>query len=126
MRGAVCLFGAAERGAIGAPLSLHSLEEVLNKLGEPPPLTEGIYSAVQLVLLGLPLIYFRVTEEGESVGDYKAGFKWLKTAPLSIMAVALPGVADPRLMQSALSLCHPHHCPLLVSEKELYDYFTVR
>lgn len=128
MKGTIFLFGAAEKGAACQPISLHSLDELLNQLGHPPEESEGIPYAIQALLFQHALIYFRVAEEGYSYGDYMLGLRWLKKAPLHphLSAICLPGVGDEELIQGATSICLQHRCLLIVSEKDLYDYLTVK
>ena len=128
MHGTVFLFGAAEKGAVCQPISLNSLEDLFNLLGNPPKESEGIQYAIQTLLSHRNLIYFRGAEEGFSYGDYMLGFKWLKKAPLRphLSAICLPGVGDEDLIHGATSICLLHQCLLIVSEKDLYDYLTVK
>ena len=128
MKGTIFLFGAAEKGAVCQPISLDSLEELLYQLGHPPDESEGITYAIQALLFQHSLMYFRVAEEGFSYGDYMLGLKWLKKTPvqLHLAAICLPGVGDEEIIQGATSVCFQHQCTLIVSEKDLYDYLTVK
>ncbi len=126
MKGTIFIFGAAQKGAARRPISLYSLEELLNQLGHPPPESEGMSYAIQVLLFQQPLIYFRVAEEGCSYGDYALGLKWLQKTPLHshLSGVCMPGVGDQELLQQATSICLQHQCLLLISPKDLYDYLT--
>ena len=128
MRGTIFLFGASEKGASCQPISLQSMDELLNQLGNPPEESEGIPFAIQALLFQHGLIYFRVAEEGFSLGDYMLGLKWLKKTPLfpHLSAICLPGVGDEEVLQGATSICSQHRCMLLISEKDLYDHLTVK
>ena len=123
----IFLFGAAEKGATCLPITLHTLDDLLIQLGNPPAETEGIHYAIQALLFHYGLIYYRVNEEGFSYGDYMLGLKWLKKAPLHphLAAICLPGVGDEEIIQSATTICHQHQSLLIVSQKDLYDYLTV-
>ncbi|MGH2611782.1 MAG: hypothetical protein ACRDFB_01880 [Rhabdochlamydiaceae bacterium] len=128
MKGTIFLFGAAEKGATCQPISLYSLDELLNQLGHPPEESEGISYAIQALLFQHGLIYFRVAEEGFSYGDYMLGLRWLKKTPLHphLSAICLPGVGDEEIIQGATSICLQHQCLLIVSQRDLYDYLTVK
>src|SRR3984893_16504886 len=118
----IFLFGAAERGELCLPLYLTSLEQVLDFLGNPPENSEGIRYAVQALLFGHALIYFRVTEEGFSTEDYIQGLRFLKQKSLqtALTAIGMPGVGDQKIIQAAISISHLYQSILLVSEKDLY------
>lgn len=124
----VFLFGAAEKGAACQPISLSSLQQLLDLLGEPPLETEGISYAIQTLLFEQGLIYFRVKEEGYSFEDYMIGLNWLRKAPLHphLSAICLPGVGDEEIIQATTSICLLHRCVLIVSERDLYDYLTAK
>ncbi len=128
MKGTIFLFGAAEKGAACQPISLHSLDELFAQLGHPPDGSEGIRYGIQTLLFQHSLIFFRVGEEGFSYGDYMLGFRWLKKTPIQphLSAICLPGVGDEELIQGATSVCLKHQCSLIISEKDLYDYLTVK
>jgi len=128
MQGTVFLFGAAEKGAACQPISLRTLEDLFNLLGNPPSESEGIQYAIQTLLFHKNLIYFRVAEEGFSHNDYMLGLKWLKKTPLRphLSAICLPGVGDEDVIEGATSVCLLHQCLLIVSQKDLYDYLTVK
>lgn len=127
-KGTIFLFGAAEKGTLCHPFSLHCVEELLDQLGEPPEESEGIHYAIQALLFKRGLIYFRVTEEGYSWDDYMMGLNWLKKTPLPshVSAICLPGTSDQEIIQKTTAVCHKHQSMLIVSEKDLYDYLTVK
>ncbi len=122
------LFGAAEKGVIGQPMSVASLDQLFDQLGHPPEQSEGIHYAVRVLLFQCSLIYFRVAEEGFSFSDYMTGLKWLKKTPLhsELLAICLPGVGDEEIIQATTAICHLHECLLIVSQKDLYDYLTAK
>lgn len=128
MKGTIFLFGAAEKGASCQPIMLNSLDDLLHQMGNPPSETEGIHYAIQALLFKYGLIYFRVSEEGFSYGDYMLGLKWLKKTPLHphLTAICLPGVGDEDVIQDATSVCLQHQSILIISQKDLYDYLTVK
>lgn len=128
LRGMIFLFGAAEKGSLCQPISLTSVEQLLDQLGHPPSETEGINYAIQMLLFKQGLIYFRVSEEGYSFDDYMLGLRWLKKTPLHphLSAICLPGVGDEEIIRGAASMCHLHQCMLIVSERDLYDYLTAK
>ncbi|MBS0648472.1 MAG: hypothetical protein JSS10_04510 [Verrucomicrobia bacterium] len=127
-RTTIFLFGAAERGELCTPIHLASVEQVLDFLGNPPESTEGIRYAVQALLYGQDLIYFRVADEGFSTEDYIQGLRILKQKPFQspLTAIGMPGVGDEEIIQAAIPICHLHHSILLVNERDLYDYLTAK
>ncbi len=124
----IVLFGAAEKGKLCTPLSVTSLEQLLDSLGHPPEHSEGLACAIQILLYQHNLIYFRVEEEGFSTDDYIRGLQLLKQQPLqtSITAIGMPGVGERELLHAATPICHFYHSILLISEKDLYDYLTAK
>jgi len=128
MKGTIFLFGAAEKGAHCQPITLNSLDDLLVQLGNPPEETQGIHYAIQALLFQFALVYFRVSEEGFSLGDYSLGLNWLKKVPsrAQISAICLPGVGNGDIIRDATIACERHQCLLILSEKDLYDYLTVK
>lgn len=122
------LFGASEKGALCKPHHFSSLEELLDVLGHPPEHSEGIPYAIQTLLFQHNLIYFRVSEEGFSRDDYIQGLKLLRKKEIKKPphAICMPGVGDEELIQATTPVCHIYQSVLIVSQKDLYDYLTVK
>jgi hypothetical protein len=123
----VALFGEAEKGQLNTSYFCSSLKELFEYLGEPSKETKGIYYAVQTLLYGKPLLYFRVREEGVSLEDYFLGLRLLRNsqnAELALQALFLPGVGSPQLIDESIEICHETHSLLIVNEADFYDYMT--
>jgi hypothetical protein len=120
----VFLFGEAEKGPYGKPIRFSHLEELPDLLGEPPGESLGIGYAIQTLLTGHELLYFRVHDEGLSWPDYQAGLRWISTSSEPIAALALPGVGDEHLLEKAGEICATKRAILMVSEGDLYDLLT--
>lgn len=119
---AIALFGEAEKGSREAIYTCRSLEELFERYGEPPEDTCGLYYAVQTILYGMQVLYFRVREEGVSFDDYFYGFTLLKKAPLE--ALFLPGVGFSSIIEQGLDLCREKDSLLIIREADFYDYMT--
>jgi len=122
----VFLFGEAEKGPYRSPLRCSSVGQLYDQLGNAPPQTEGLSYAVQALMLGLSLIYFRVQEEGYSASDYLEGLHLLRRKPAAsdLSAIGIPGVGDAAIIDTAADVCKLYRSVLLLSEKDLYDYLT--
>lgn len=123
----VALFGEATKGSLDTVYFCRSLGDLLDYLGEPPNDAQGLHYAVQTLLYGTNILYFRVREEGVSLDDYRFGFRLLRDvhAPLiSLQALFLPGVGSSQLIDEGISLCRKHHSLLIVREADFYDYMT--
>jgi len=122
----IFLFGAAEKGELCKPIYLHSLDQLLEILGNPPETSEGILCAIQALLLNNSLIYFRVEEEGFSYENYLKGFRLLHKEGLimKVSAVCMPGMANSEIWDVLLPICRNFRIIILMSEKDLYDYLT--
>src|SRR5690242_16921748 len=108
----IALFGAAGRGELETAYYCKNLPQLFEHLGEPPEETKGLYFAVQSILYGHPLVYFRVRDEGHSVDDYLYGLALLKNPnyPLrDIQALFLPGVGSKELLDEAVKLSQIRH-----------------
>ncbi len=123
----VALFGEAEKGDLNTIYFCKSVEQLFDFFGNPPRETEGLFYAVQALLLGKPLIYFRVHEEGASDKDYLFGLHLLreysKTIP-HVGALFLPRVGSKAIIDEGLLVCEAHHSILLMRENDFYDYLT--
>lgn len=126
MQHTVFLFGAAEKGEHCIPYLCKSLPQLLDTFGNPPQDSLGLLYAVQALLYDRELIYFRVEEEGFSKQDYMRGIRLLqnKEIPLQLSALCLPGVGDPEIIDAISTVCQTHKTPLVINEKDLYDYLT--
>lgn len=120
----IALFGEAEKGEFQIAHRCHSVEQLLDCCGNPPPYSRGIYYAVQALLYEQQLIFFRVKEEGFSYRDYLLGLDILKKlAPLTrLSAICLPGVGDTDILSAIIPICTLHHSLLITNEADLYDY----
>lgn len=121
----IALFGEAERGEYGTPHFLRDVEELANRLGQPPARSQGLYLAIRTLLYKQHIVFFRVEEEGFSTEDYLIGLNLLriKTAP-QLDALCLPGVGDTEIINVSTRVCMIHQSLLLFSESDLYDFLT--
>jgi hypothetical protein len=126
MKQIVAIFGEAEKGAFKTPHILQQLPELMDLLGNPPEESQGLFFAIQTILYGRDLIYFRVSEEGFSEPDYFYGLKLLqnKETTKPITALCMPGVGSPEILASTEGVCHLHKSLLITSQKDLYDFLT--
>ena len=123
----VALFGEAEKGLLDTIYFCRTLRELFEYLGEPPDETHGIYFAVQTLLFGKQILYYRVREEGVSLEDYFSGLRLLKdihSPNLCMQALFLPGVGSCELIEKSLDFCRERHSLLIVREADFYDYMT--
>lgn len=121
----IALFGEAEKGHIETAYFCKNLEQLFELLGQPPEDTRGLFFAVQTLLYGKPLIYFRVREEGISIDDYLSGLHLLWEDAYSIIrlqALFLPGVGSKQLIEEGSKLCQARKSLLLMSEHDFFDY----
>ncbi|MCY3974539.1 MAG: hypothetical protein OXF02_03220 [Simkaniaceae bacterium] len=126
MKRSVALFGEAERGGFAIPTPVKTLPELRERLGDPPKDSVGLFLAVQFLLFRYDLTYIRVEEEGFSRGDYLRGMEELmkeeRTEP--VKSICLPGVGDPRIIDSTAKVCGRRRCLIVTTERDLYDYLT--
>lgn len=122
----LALFGEAEKGHLHHGVLCQTLPQLIDIFGQPPPLSRGLIFAIQSLLYGQELIYFRVREEGYSAEDYFRAIKQIDESEWSsgITAYVLPGVGDAEIIQALLPLCHTHHSLLITTQSDLYDYLT--
>ncbi len=122
----IAWFGEAQKGHFHIPYSIDSLDELVEHLGEPPHHSKGLFYAVQSLLYNRSLLFFRVREEGFSVGDYLVGFNWLLNNPEleHVRAIGVPGVGDYEVIQALQPLVTIHKRIVIVSEKDLWDYLS--
>ena len=126
MRSSIALFGEAEKGMFNKAYFLKNLPELFDTLGQAPIESRGIELAVQALLIGKPILYYRVKEEGYSKNDYMQGLKELarKEKVGQIDAIFLPGVGDKEITDQTVPLCYLHKSVVITTEKDCYDYFT--
>ncbi len=125
----IALFGESEKGYFHKAYCCRSLEELSGCLGEPPSSEcQGLAFAVQALMYGRQVLFFRVKEEGFSREDYLKGLQLLKeqTYLSKIAAIGLPGVGSSEIIEATTPICSSHKSLLIMSERDLYDYLTYR
>jgi hypothetical protein len=122
----VMVFGEAERGAYCAPIVCKSLSHLFDLAGSPPDGSLGIPFAIQTLLFKYPLIFFRIEQEGFSAQDYLEGFHWVHKQETPLSALCLPGVGDHYILDAVAPLCETYKSLLILTEKDLYDYLTIK
>jgi hypothetical protein len=123
----LALFGSSQKGAHNEFFFHKSLLDLWLALGEPPSETEGLYFAIQAILYGKSVLFFRVAEEGENNDDYHKGLQLLRDNSSSlppIGALFLPKVGSHDIIEEGLSLCRTQHSLLLMKEADFYDWAT--
>lgn len=122
----IAMFGEAEKGNFRTAYYLDNLPQLLDRLGNPPENSKGLFYAVQALLFDRNLIFIRVEEEGFSYQDYLGGLRLLqKEARIAdIAAYCLPGVGDTEILEAVTPICRQHHSILIMTESDLYDYLT--
>jgi len=123
----IALFGEAEKGHLDTAYYCKNLEQLFEYLGEPPQDAKGLFFAIQSLLHGKPLVYFRVEEEGVSMRDYVYGMRLLKDPDFPIgplNALYLPGVGSQELLEEGFSVCRQQKSLLIMDEADFYDYLT--
>ena len=128
MRHTICLFGEAEKGDFSTPIFCTSLPQMVDMLGNPPEDSRGVHYGVQTLLYERTLLFFRVKEEGFSKEDYMRGLHLLQNnetfSPLS--AICMPGVGDTEIIDASQAICHLYNSFLIIDERDLYDYLTLK
>lgn len=122
MKHTVFIFGEAEKGEFCSPYLCNSVSRLSENFGTTK--SKGIYKAVEALLHGHDVLYFRVEEEGFSREDYYEGFHFLSKDHFfgSLSALCLPGVGDPHILKAASLLSLKHKSLLIVEEKDLFDF----
>ena len=121
----IALFGEAKKGKIEVPYFCKDLVQLFTSLGQPPEDTHGLFFAVQTILYGWPIIYFRVREEGISYQDYAYGLHLLRDYPsIKMKALFLPGVGSKELIEEGSDLCLARQSLLIIRSADFYDYLT--
>lgn len=123
----IALFGEAEKGEFEAAYYCHTLVELVNHLGNPPPNSLGLFYAVQALLYDYDLFFLRVREEGFSLHDYIRGSRLLheRRESIQLAAICVPGVGNSEIIEAIEPLCFYHRSLLIVNEADLYDYLTL-
>lgn len=120
------LFGEAEKGNLCRGVFCRTLDQLIDVYGHPPPATKGLLLAIQSLLYGTELVYFRVREEGYSVEDYFEAIHQIEksdwTTPIS--AFGIPGVGDNEIITALTPLCTLHHSLIITTQSDFYDYIT--
>lgn len=121
----IALFGESKEGELEVPYFCKDLLQLFTHLGQPPADTYGLFFAVQTLLYGWPIIYFRVREEGASYQDYLYGLRFLRDSPaIKLNALFLPGVGSRVLIEEGSDLCRARQSLLIIKATDLYDYLT--
>lgn len=123
----VALFGEAEKGDINTIYYCKSIEELYDTFGQPPGDTQGLFFAIQSLLYGKQLLYYRVHEEGLSVQEYLFGLHLLRSQTNHIPhihALFLPNVGVKTVIEEGLLVCQQHHGLFLMQAADFYDYVT--
>lgn len=122
----IALFGEAEKGEFETGYLCHTLEQLVENLGNPPEFSRGLYYAIQTLLYKHDLLFFRVREEGFSFHDYLYGLQLLDKQEVirNITALYIPGVGDSKIIQCMIPFCYSHHSILITTESDFYDYIT--
>lgn len=122
----VALIGEAEKGDYRTPYVCHTVPQLLDRLGQPPLHSRGIYYAIQALMYHCTLLFFRVHEEGFNQDDYFSCVDHLQKQIIApqITAICLPGVGDAGIIEAVTPICLLHRSILIFSESDLYDYLT--
>jgi len=122
----LALFGEAEKGSFRTSYLCKTLDDLVLKLGNPPEDSAGLFCAVQALLYRYPILFYRVEEEGVSFSDYLWGLEHLQSEVSKIGAIALPGLGDASIYNRAVAIASKAKVPLLMRERDLYDYLMDR
>lgn len=122
----IFLFGESEKGDYCTPLRFNTLLDLSSRLGEPPENSTGLDYAIQMLMHQQELIFFRVKEEGFCRDHYMRGIKLLYNHgnKMRLTAICLPGVGDREIIESVAEISLKLRTPIILSEKDLYDYLT--
>lgn len=120
----IVLFGEAERGDYFNYHLCSTIPQLMEMFGQPPPMSKGIFYAIQALHYNCELLFFRVKEEGYSYQDYFRGLKILGQQGSRILPNALcaPGVGDASILDAMRPVCIKYHCILIANEADLYDF----
>lgn len=128
MKFTVAVFGEAEKGSFESAYLCSSLTDLYNNFGHGRDSPSGISLAVQAIMQGYDILFFRVKEEGFFIDSYFFGLHFLntQTSLTNIIALALPGVGDFNIIEASLALCRKLKSLLLFSDQDLYDFLTFK
>ncbi|GAB4226662.1 MAG: hypothetical protein Tsb0021_02870 [Chlamydiales bacterium] len=123
---AVVVFGESEKGGYHKPYLCHSLPQLVDTLGHPPPDSRGLFFAVQTILYDYPTLFFRVREEGFSYNDYFKGVELLRKhgGEMNLGALFAPGVGSSEVIEALSGTCELCEGILITTESDLYDFLT--
>jgi len=125
MDGNIALFGSSEKGAFRSIIEIHTIDQLVEALGNPPEDSIAIALAVQTLMFRKKIFFIRVEDEGFSKEDYLFGLNLIKIqSPENLLGICMPGVADEEVLHEAINLCKNYQSLFLTSEKDLYDYLT--
>ena len=122
----LALFGEAETGLMRQGVLCETLPQLIDIFGHPPASSQGLVLAIQALLYGRRLIYFRVKEEGFSSEDYFEGIEQLEKSEWAskVAAYGIPGVGDSAIIHAIIPICAIYHSILITSQADLQDYLT--
>lgn len=124
----VLIFGESVEGEFQRPFLIKSLPDLATIFGEPTKTGLGIHMAIQSLLFGHNIFFYRVSEEGNNKEQYLQGFKLFEREAFSssLSAIALPGVGSLEILHAANILSELHKVLIITTEKDLYDLITNR
>ncbi len=127
MKKTIAIFGESKEGPLKTLLLLRSLPNIVEIIGNPTETGLGVHMAIQAMLFGREVLFYRIEEEGFQRENYAFGCKLLETHPRKddLAAIALPGVGDSTILSLAQKII-PSGTILLLTEKDLYDFTTQR
>ena len=122
----ILLFGESAKGLPQTAYVCHTLEELIDYVGEPTnPYSLGVPLAIQSILMQKSVVFFRVLEEGYSYQDYEKGLFFLKQKAFpNLTAIGVPGLGNKKLIDAFTQVCPLYQCVLLTRQADLYDYLT--
>ncbi|MBN2479034.1 MAG: hypothetical protein JXA94_02275 [Parachlamydiales bacterium] len=121
----IVLYGESEKGKFNYPYLCKSLDDLCLTFGNPPENSEGLNFAIQSLMYGNEVIFFRVKEEGFSFEDYFVSINFLmqkNKAFKNLTAIGLPKVGSPEVINAFLDVSKILNSILIISEKDLFDY----
>ncbi|SCA62871.1 hypothetical protein SCG7109_AE_00280 [Chlamydiales bacterium SCGC AG-110-M15] len=126
MRNTIALFGETEKGEYKTAYFCQSVVQLMDNFGHPPKESHGLHCAIQFIMHDCNLIFFRVQEEGYSIGDYLTGLSFLENNQFvsQLGALCLPGVGNSEIIEATSPVCGIHNSLLIMNEADLYDYLT--
>ncbi len=103
-----------------------TLPTLAEKFGNPTSTGLGIHMAVQAMMYGHYVLFFRVKEEGVNIEEYLLGLFLLQNEKHAshISALSLPGVGDKQIIKEAFKISSNYKNLLIMNEQDLYDFMT--